>query len=118
MQARSYKWAANHVGSLLALVRYASTLTEVAPAAIAQIEALHKQTLQDGCRFGHGHDSPPRGNPDDAEHAASLFVLAVQILDRLLDLIRTDLFILLGNGFGQSTISKRSFCGKENRLDS
>ena len=42
IQARSYKWAANHVGSLLALVRYASTLTEVAPAAIAAIEALHK----------------------------------------------------------------------------
>jgi hypothetical protein len=43
---RSYKWAANHVGSFLALTRYVGTRTEVAPSVLAQLEALHKQTLQ------------------------------------------------------------------------
>ena len=44
--ARSFKWAANHVGSFLAVVRFVGTTVEVAPAVVASLEALHKQTLQ------------------------------------------------------------------------
>ena len=43
---RSYKWAANHIGSFLALLRFVGTRAEVAPSVVTQLEALHKQTLQ------------------------------------------------------------------------
>ena len=43
---RTYKWAANHIGSLLATVRYVATRTKVIPSVLSQLESLHKQTLQ------------------------------------------------------------------------
>jgi hypothetical protein len=43
---RSYKWAVNHIGSFLAIVRYVGTLMQVQPAVLTRLVALHKQTLQ------------------------------------------------------------------------
>jgi hypothetical protein len=45
-KVRSYKWAVNHIGSFLAIVRYVGTLTQVQPAVLTRLGALHKQTLQ------------------------------------------------------------------------